>query len=76
MLGNSEVRAACIDDGGPFLLFDEVKFVTIVEHIPTFKSPLFNRVHPLRPICHGLNLLETTHAANNLVLIETTKDSI
>ena len=42
LLWNSEVRAASIDNGWPLLLLSKIQLLTIIEHILTLKSPLFN----------------------------------
>ena len=76
LLWDSEVWAACIDNGRPLLFLNKVKLITVVKHISAFESPLLHRVHPLWPVSHSLDLLEPTHASYNLVLVEAAENSV
>ena len=76
LLWYTEVRATSIDDCWPFLFFCKVKFFTVVEHIPAFKCPLLDGVHPIWSVCHCWNFLETSNTTDNLILVQTTENSI
>ena len=74
--GNTEVRATCINNSRVLLLVPCSEFFTVIKHISSFKSPLFDRVHPVRSIRHSLNFLKTIYSSNNLIRVQTTKNSI
>jgi hypothetical protein len=73
---NTEVRTASIDDGWVFLLFNKIEFFTIVVHVSSLESPLFDTVHPIWPVSHSLNFLETADSTYNLSIIQTAEDSV
>jgi hypothetical protein len=76
LLWNSKVGATSVDDSWILLLISKLELFSVIKHISSFKSPLFDGVHPVWSISHGLNLLQSADASNDLISIKSSKNCI
>jgi len=71
------ICAACINDCGVCLFLAYfLALLSSVKHSLSIKGPLFHGVGPVWPICLSLHLLKAWCSTDDLVSIESSKDSI